>query len=58
MTASEVNIILTRLAVIEDKLNAVPDHEVRIRRLERFQWVAYGFAAAAGAGAARLIGAA
>lgn len=57
MTESDVNIILQRLAVIEDKLtNALPDHEARIRRLERFQWLAYGFAAAAGAGAAKLTG--
>lgn len=56
MTQSDVNTILQRLAVLEAKLVAVPDHESRIRRLERFQWVAYGLAAGAGFGAAKLTG--
>jgi len=56
MTQHDVNTILQRLAVLEEKLIAVPDHEVRLRRLERFQWAAYGFAVAAGAGVAKLAG--
>lgn len=56
MTEGDVNTILARLATIETKLSAVPDHEARIRRLERLQWIAYGFAAAAGAGVTKLWG--
>lgn len=32
----------TQLAVITEKLNAVPDHEFRIRSLERFKWTITG----------------
>lgn len=32
----------TQLAVITEKLNAVPDHETRIRSLERFKWTISG----------------
>jgi len=56
MSQNDVTTILERLAALETKLEAVPDHEARLRRVERFQWVAYGFAAAAGAGAAKLTG--
>jgi len=56
MSTNDVNTILQRLAALETKLEAVPDHEARLRRVERFQWITYGFAAAAGAGAAKLAG--
>jgi len=56
MSTNDVNTILQRLAALETKLEAVPDHEARLRRLERWQWASYGFAAAAGAGAAKLTG--
>jgi hypothetical protein len=56
MTQSDVNTILQRLAALEQILTAVPDHEARLRRLERWQWVVTGLAAAAGAGVTKLIG--
>lgn len=56
MSQNDVTTILERLAVLEAKLSAVPDHEDRIRALERFRWLAYGLAAGAGAGAAKFLG--
>ena len=47
--------IKTDLAVVKTKLEAVPDHEQRIRSLERFRFTIAGAGALAGALAAWLI---
>lgn len=39
----------TQLAVISEQLKAVPDHETRIRGLERFRWTLAGIALTGGA---------
>ena len=52
----------TRLAVMDTKLDALlnqrQDHETRIRRLERWVWVATGVAAAIGSAVGSYLGSA
>ena len=37
--------IRTNVAVIKEKVESLPDHEKRIRGLERFRWIIVGGAA-------------
>lgn len=50
----------TRLAVMDTKLDALlnqrDDHETRIRRLERWVWIATGAAAAIGSAVGSFVG--
>lgn len=40
--------IEVQLAVINEKLNSIPDHEARLRRLERFRYMWVGLSSAGG----------
>jgi len=53
--SNDHDLLIAMNTKLDVMLTSVSDHEVRMRRLERWFWVAAGMAAASGAGVSALV---